>query len=337
MSYLQRMIGVWFCLAILLSWPNGALAAEPLEDARREGEVVFYGNVRQEHITKLNEAFQKKYPFLKVQYLRAGPLAVMNRVMTEARVGSRLVDVINLDVFNSWVLKEAGLLQPYRSKETEAFPEQYRDPTGLVPCCMYVSSNVIGYNTRLVAPHEVPKTYQDLVDPKWKGKIGLKSDDSKWFAPLVWLWGRDRTVNYFRGLMKQQPVLREGISINGQLLAAGEVNIFVNIAGDVVLNLQSAGAPVEIVQAAPSIFRPGNLLLAKSAPHPNAARLYMDYVHSAEGQQLLADLGREVARPGIKMKYPRLQQTANLAPVKPEMAKNYDELLKLYDSILKNG
>ena len=333
----DRIFAASFSLAIFFIWTHCTRAAEPMEEAKKEGEVVFYGNVRQEHITKLNESFQKKYPFIKVQYLRAGPLAVMNRVMTEARVGSRLVDVINLDVFNSWVLKEAGLLQPYKSSETEAFPEQYRDPSGLVPCCMYVSSNVIGYNTKLVAPHEIPKTYNDLLDQKWKGKIGVKSDDSKWFAPLVWIWGRDRAVNYFRGLMKQQPVLREGISINGQLLAAGEVSVFVNIAGDVVLNLQSVGAPVEIVQAAPSIFRPGNLLLAKNAPHPNAARLFMDYVHSAEGQQVLADLGREVARPGIKMKYPRLQQTSNLVPVKPEMAKNDDELLKLYESILKNG
>ena len=168
----DRIFAASFSLAIFFIWTHCTRAAEPMEEARKEGEVVFYGNVRQEHITKLNESFQKKYPFIKVQYLRAGPLAVMNRVMTEARVGSRLVDVINLDVFNSWVLKEAGLLQPYKSRETEAFPEQYRDPSGLVPCCMYVSSNVIGYNTKLVAPHEIPKTYNDLLDQKWKGKIG---------------------------------------------------------------------------------------------------------------------------------------------------------------------
>ncbi len=109
----------------------------------------------------------------------------------------------------------------------------------------------------------------------------------------------------------------------------------VNLFGYQVLDLQARGAAVDIVQAEPTSLRAGHALLAKQAPHPNAAKLFMDYVHSAEGQQVMADLGREVLRPGIKIRYPRLLQGVKLYPVKPEMVKDYDELFKLYLSILK--
>ncbi len=326
---------VVFLYSLLIASVTCARAARIIEEAQKERTVVHYGSTPQDQITKLSEAFQRKYPFLKVQYFRLAPSALLNRVFTEARAGSHSVDVINLDTINASVVKQAGLLQPYRSKETEAFPEQYRDAEGLLPCCMYVLSNVIGYNTRLVSKKEAPKTYQDLLDPKWKGKIGMYTDDSKWFASLVWIWGKEKTVSYFRALMKQQPHLQEGVALLAQLMVAGEVYMVVNLFGYQVLDLQARGAAVDIVQAEPTSLRAGHALLAKQAPHPNAAKLFMDYVHSAEGQQVMADLGREVLRPGIKIRYPRLLQGVKLYPVKPEMVKDYDELFKLYLSILK--
>ena len=330
-----KVVVLLYSLWVLVAWSAWAHADSVIDEAKKERTVVFYGSVPADQITKLNEAFQKKYPFLTVQYVRAGPSALLNRVFTEARAGSHFVDVISLDTFNAWVLKEAGLLQPFKSKETEAFPAEYRDAEGLMPCCMYVVTNVIGYNTKLVSKKEAPKTYHDLLDPKWKGKIGMNTDDSKWFAPLIWIWGKDKAVNYLRTLMKQQLLLRENPALQGQLLAAGELHVVVNLFGYYMLDLQARGAPVDIVQADPTILRPAHLLIAKRAPHLNAAKVFMDFVHSAEGQQVLADLGREVARPGIKIKYPRLLQGVKLYPVKPEMAKDYDELYKLYLSIVK--
>jgi len=331
----RKVVVLLYSLWVLVAWFACARAASVADEAIKERTIVFYGSVPEDQITKLNDAFQKKHPFLTVQYVRAGPSALLNRVFTEARARSHFVDVISLDTFSAWLVKEAGLLQPFKSKETDAFPAQYRDADGLIPCCMYVLTNVIGYNTRLISKNEAPTSYQDLLDPKWKGKMGLNTDDSKWFAPLVRIWGKEKTVNYFQALMRQEPLLRENPALQGQLLAAGDVNVVVNLFGYYVLDLQARGAPVDIVQADPTILRPGHLLLAKQAPHPNAAKLFMDYAHSADGQQVLADLGREVARPGIKMKYPRLLQAVNLYPVKPEMAKDYDQLNKLYLSVLK--
>jgi iron(III) transport system substrate-binding protein len=167
-------------------------AATVLDNAKKEGSVVFYTSVPQEQISKLSDGFQRKYPFIKVDALRAGPSRILSRVMTEDRAGNPMVDVISLDIFNAWVLGERGLLQPHKSEETEAFPEQFRDPQGLMPCCMYVLTNVIAYNTQLVQKKDAPQSYADLLDRKWKGKLSLDNDDAKWFAPLVWIWGKEK-------------------------------------------------------------------------------------------------------------------------------------------------
>ena len=331
---IHKLVILLYSLWVVIASVTWARADTIVEEAQKERTVVLYGSTPQDQITKLSEAFQKKYPFLKVQYFRLAPSPLLNRIFTEARAGNHSVDVINLDTINGSMVKQGGLLQPYKSKETEAFPEQYRDADGLMPCCMYVLSNVIGYNTKLVSKKEAPKTYQDLLDPKWKGKIGMYTDDSKWFASLVWIWGKEKTVSYFRALMKQQPRLQDGVALLAQLMVAGDVDMVVNLFGYQVLDLQERGAAVDIIQAEPTSLRAGHVLLAKHAPHPKAAKLFMDYVHSAEGQQVMADLGREVVRPDIKIRYPRLLQ-GKLYPVKPEMVKDYDELFKLYVSILK--
>jgi iron(III) transport system substrate-binding protein len=310
-------------------------AATILEGAKKEGSVVFYTSVPQEQISRLSEAFQKKYPFVKVEGLRAGPSRLLNRVITEERSGRPLVDVISLDIFNAWVLKERGFLQAHKSEETEAFPEQFRDADGLMPCCMYVLTNVMAYNTRLVAKKDAPQTYADLLDRKWKGKISLDNDDAKWFAPLVWIWGKEKTVSYFQALVKQEPAMVRGHTLQAELLAAGEFPVVVNLFGYQALELQARGAPVDIIQADPVIVRAGHLLLAKRAPHPNAGRLFIDYLLSIEGQQLLARLGRVVARPGVTLRHSRLLQGIKPYTVRPEMLGNFEELSKLYTSMVR--
>jgi len=310
-------------------------AAPILDNAKNEGSVVFYTSVPEEQITRLSDGFKKKYPFLKVEALRAGPSSILNRVTTEDRSGRPMVDVISLDIFNAWMLAERGLLQPHKSEETEAFPEQFRDPQGLMPCCMYVLTNVIAYNTRLVQKKDAPQTYSDLLDRKWRGKLSLDNDDAKWFAPLVWLWGKEKTVKYFQNLIGQEPQMVRGHKLQVQLLAAGEFPVVVNLFGYQALELQAQGAPVEIVQANPVVMRAGHMLLAKRAPHPNVGRLFIDYVLSKEAQQLLANMGREVARPGVTIRFPRLLQGIKPYTAKPDAVGSFEELSKIYTSIVR--
>jgi iron(III) transport system substrate-binding protein len=329
------IIAIYLTLGFLFGSIHPALAAGVEDAAKKEGTVAVYGAGNVEHWQKLNSAFEKKYPYLKVNFFRGNWEKVRNRVMTEGRAGSYLVDVLQIDGINGWVLKEEGYLQSYKSAETEAFPEAFRDPSGMLPCCLDTLTNVIGFNTRLVKKQDAPKSYQDLLDPRWKGKLGMDADEGEWFAGLITVWGKEKTVDYFRSLMKQNPSLRRGHTLLANLNGAGEFPVAVNLFGYRVMEMKEKGETIDLVRADPVMVRPAHMALARRAPHPNAAKLYIDFTLSAEGQQIMASFGRTVVRPGVNLKYPELTEGVKLHPIKPEMAKDYEEISKLYYSIVK--
>ena len=306
-----------------------------LDGAKKEAAVVVYTGSSAGDAAKLIAAFESKYPFVKVNLFRGNNERVLNRILTEGRTGSFFFDVATIDGLNAWVLKEHDYLQPHKSKETQAFPLEFQDPTGMLPCCMTVVANMIAYHTRQVAKKDAPKTYQDLLDPKWKGSLGMDPDEAEWFRALISIWGKEKTVKYFTDLDKQGPSMRRGHTLLANLLAAGEFPVGVNTFGHRILELKGEGAPVDLVYTDPVVVGPRHLLLSKRAPHPNAGRLFIDYTLSEEGQTLLASLSRTVVRPGVKLKQPSLMEGVKVYPIKPEMAKGYEEITKLYYSIVK--
>jgi iron(III) transport system substrate-binding protein len=330
------MIRILLFLSLLLDGVMQPAVAASVEDgARKERTVVVYAAGNIEDWQKLNTAFEKKYSYLKVNLFRGNWEKVRNRITTEGRAGSYLVDVVQIDGINGWILKEEGYLQPFKSAETETFPEAFRDPSGMLPCCVDTLTNVIGFNTRQVDKHDAPKAYQDLLDSRWRDKLGMDADEGEWFAGLITVWGREKTVDYFRSLMKQNPSLRRGHTLLANLTAAGEFPVAVNLFGYRVMEMKEKGEPIDLVKADPVMVRPAHIALSRRAPHPHAARLYIDFVLSTEGQQILASAGRTVVRPGVKLKYPELTEGVKLHPIKPEMAKDYEAISKLYYSIVK--
>ncbi len=326
-------------LLVLISlfsfFENSYAADSTLEGAKKEAEVVLYASINAASMVRFVDAFEKKYPFIKVKTFRGNDEAITNRILTEGRAGSHFVDVVHIDVLNGRSLVEQGYLQPFKSKETAAYPVDLQDPTGFLPCCFYILTYVIGYNTRLVAKNDIPKSFEDLLHPQWKNKLALDPDDAEWFRAMISVWGKDRTVKYLRDLMQLQPTLRRGHTLTAQLMAAGESTAIVNTFGYTVMELQSKGQPVDVVMADPVITGTRNLAFAKWAPHPNAGKLLIDYTLSAEGQSVIASFGTTIARPGVKQKYPRLVEGVKLYPIKPEMGENYDEFAKLWYSIVK--
>jgi iron(III) transport system substrate-binding protein len=264
--------------------------AATVEPLKKESSVVFYSSMTAEHHEALVKAFNRKHSDLKVEGYRSNSIRVLNRVLTEGRAGNHLVDVINVNELNAWVLRDKGLLQAHKSKETEAFPKEFKDPDGLLPCCADVLTSDMAYNTKLVGKNEAPKSYHDLLLPVWKGKIGMENDMAELFAALIAIWGKDKTVNYFKALMAQGPSMRRGRTLLAQLLAMGEFSVALGFYGYRVLELKDEGAPLEIIQADPVVAWPRRLLFAKNAPHPNAGRVFIDYVLSEEGQRLLAHI-----------------------------------------------
>ena len=150
-----------------------AYAADAALDAtKKEAAVVVYTGSSAADAAKLIAAFESKYPFVKVNLFRGNNERVLNKILTEGRTGSYLFDVATIDGLNGWVLKEHDYLQPYKSKETEAFPPEFQDPTGLLPCCMTVVTNMIGYNSNQVAKKDAPKNLSGSARPEMEKQHG---------------------------------------------------------------------------------------------------------------------------------------------------------------------
>ncbi len=296
--------------ALIMSVPQAIAAEEAkspaavLEGARQEGKLVMYGSNQVNEAMPMIRKFEGKYPFIKAEFVRLSALNNLNRIITEEKAGKYVVDVTAIKLSVLIFLKAKGLLAKYDSPEHRFYAPNVRDPEGYWTA-QYISSNVVGYNTRLVKPADVPKDYEGLLNPKWKGNIGLEIDAYEWFTGILEIMGREQGIAYVKKLARQQPSLRSGSSLLGQLLAAGEVAFTVQNVNQLE-SLKKEGAPVEWAKfdfPAPSVLNCVSILA--KAPHPNAARLFYDFLLSKENAEYLssATVNKISARTGVKPAY----------------------------------
>ena len=277
--------------------------ASLIEGAKKEGRLMVYGASSLTEAVPIIKRFEQKYPFIKVDYQQALGETNANRIMTEAKAGRYQADLYTGKLRAVLVLKGQGLLAKYKSPEGKFFREGFLDPEGY-RAAIYLSIFVIGYNTNLVKPQDVPKKYEDLLNPKWKGQIGLNQYEYDWFTGVLEAMDRAKGIAYMEKLSQQQPVLRDNASLSAQLLAAGEFplgSMYVHSAA----RMKIKGAPVDWAKF--DFPAPTNLtsmsLLAK-APHPNAARLFYNHFLSQEVQAMLATMGRIPSRSGVRSDLP---------------------------------
>lgn len=278
-------------------------AAALIEGAKKEGKLMVYGASSLTEAVPIVRKFEQKYPFIKVDYQQALGETNANRIMTEAKAGRYQADVFTGKLRAALVLKGQGLLARYKSPESKFFREGFLDPEGY-RAAIYLSIFVTGYNTKLVRPQDVPKKYEDLLDPKWKGQIGLNRYEYDWFTGVLEAMGRAKGIAYMEKLSEQRPVLRDSASLSAQLLAAGEFplgTMYVHSAA----RMRIKGAPVDWARF--DFPAPTNLtsmsILAK-APHPNAARLFYDHFLSQDVQEMLTTMGRIPSRSGVRSDLP---------------------------------
>jgi iron(III) transport system substrate-binding protein len=320
-------------LALSLIYSVG-WAFPSIEAAKEEREVAFYGVLSADHFSKIRQAFNKKYPFIEVGHFRGNNERILSKALTETRGGVYNVDVFNTDGMTGYFLKEKGLLQPYKTDAADAFPKQFIDPEDSILCCTTVLTNIIGVNTDLVSKDQRPAKYEDLLNPRLRGgNIAVDADEVEWFAAQLELMGRERGLKFFRAIAKQDPIIRRGHTLQTQLLAAGEYPIALNLFGYRVEGMRAKGASIDLIQVEPVVVRGQYLLMAKRAPHPNAAALFIDFILSKEGQQILAATGRTIVRPDVKVKYPRLTQDVKLYLANPKLGKKRKEYDQLWREI----
>jgi len=301
-----------------------------LDGAKKEGALVWYMSASIEDAKAILLAFNKKYPFLKTDFFRAGSARLFNRIMNEVRAGKVLFDLVAVRGLETHQLVKAGLLQPYVSPESAAYPAGFKDSKGYW-VDYFDSYNVIGYNTQLVARDQAPKSWEDLLDPKWKGKIALDEENFSWYGAMTQKWGKEKTQRYMRALAKQDIQLRNGQTLIAQLMAAGEFSVAMVLAHRIE-KMKEQGAPVAWVTTLdPVTVSLHPIGIAAKAPHPNAAKLFVDFILSKDGQQLLLSIERTPARPGIdtKMEARKLK----LFPMPPELGERYEQFQKEFREI----
>jgi iron(III) transport system substrate-binding protein len=322
---------VFFYLAVpFCSMAQDSHALKLIEGAKKEGSLVWYTSASIEDAKAMFLVFNKKYPFIKTDFFRAGSARLFNRILNESRAGKVLFDLIAVRGLETHQLVKAGFLQPYVSPESPAYPAGFKDPKGYW-VDYFDAYNVIGYNTKLVARDQAPKSWEDLLDPKWKGKIALDEENYSWYGAMTQKWGKEKTQRYMRGLAKQDIQLRSGQTLIAQLMAAGEFSVAMVLAHRIE-KMKEQGAPVEWVTTLdPITVSLHPIGVAAKAPHPNAAKLFIDFILSKEGQQLLLSIERTPARPGIdtKMEARKLK----LYPIPPELGERYDQFQKEFREI----
>jgi iron(III) transport system substrate-binding protein len=320
---------VYLSLAVLLFLaPGRAMAAAPLETAgqilarinkltpeqrqktlmekaKSEGEVSFYSSLQAQQIEPFVQVFRKRYPFIKVNPYRVSGNRQVIRIHTELNAGNHLFDVTNGSAEQAFAIKKIGAIDPYHSPQREFFPASDKDKEGFFTS-LYVIPIVLGYNTSLVKRSEAPRTYEDLLHPKWKGNMFLDDEAYEWFAVLLKHFGREKGLQYMRSLAKQDLRMIRGRTAQSQLLAAGERPLAIVLSGHTVLDLKARGAPIDLVILDPYFAQANKLMIARHAPHPHAAALFIDWALSEEGQSMITTFGRVVTRKGVKQRFPEL-------------------------------
>jgi iron(III) transport system substrate-binding protein len=283
-----------FAAAVLSLFASIALAAPPdsawIDRARKEGSVTMYTSMQVVDSRPLTEAFEKKYG-IKVNLWRASGEKVAERVVTESRGGRFDVDVIETDGAQVEILYREKQLAPLKVPSMADVPQEILQPHGYYAPTR-LTLYVMSYNTNLVKPEEVPKTYADLLKPRWAGKLALESDDVPWFASVVKSMGEAQGLAYYRKLAAQKPSMRKGHTLMAELVAAGEIEVAVDTHVQGIARLKEKGAPIDWKPLQPAFGQPSSVGVAARAPHPESARLLAEFILSREGQEIIKSRNR---------------------------------------------
>jgi iron(III) transport system substrate-binding protein len=302
--------------------------------AKKEGEVADYTSTNHQMSGPLIKLFEKKYPFIVVKLARIGGSQIIQRVETEAKTGLHAVDVMGTGELGIVSLIDRGVMAKYISPMRENLRPGFADKEGLWTV-QHATLLFSAYNKKLVKADEVPRSWEDFLDRKWKGKLSLDTEAFEWMEFLLNLMGEQRASRYFEGLSQQDVKFLRGRSLQLQLLAAGEFPITMVSNANLILDLKKAGAPIEPIRISPVLLRPSLLLLAANAPHPHAAMLYLDFLLSKDGQSLLASSGRLPSRRDVQAEYRELQEGLKFFMPDPlESGRNYKKLSVLFEKTL---
>jgi iron(III) transport system substrate-binding protein len=257
------------------------------------------------------EGFNKKYADINIEYFSGRPGDIYTKITTEKSAGQKTADVVMITLPLQLRLQSDGLLETYRTPEAAAYPDIFKDPDGQWTAVILLPM-VQAYNTEKVSAAEIPKTIDDLIDPKWAGRdvihdITLGTTGTEYLATLKEPLGEDAWTSYIEGLANNVEPMRDA-SVSGQMrtVASGERDIGLNVYMHDLLKNKNSGAPVSLlrVEGLPILTSVVPVSLVTGAEHPIAAKLFIDFILSADGQEVVGNTEvRIAARPGVNAEY----------------------------------
>ena len=287
---LKRELLMLFFVILTVVTGVDAQVSDPkiVEAAKKEGgEIEAYVTLRTDTAQFIWKMFEARYPFLRVKQYKADSDKMLQKLATEYRAKKYLVDVLNFGGgFHTQVLIEHGIAGAYLSPETKNFAPAFKEKSGLWTT-LYYNPLTIVYNTKLLAPNERPKEWFDLLHPRFKGRLAIEQEQVTWYAGMLKRFGVDKGKQFMQGLAKQDP-RPEQSSRGNALLAAGEFAAYIG-RGHVAEMFKKKGAPVDwIKNPDPLVVQPATVQIAKHPPHPNSAKLLIDFLLSEQVAELLA-------------------------------------------------
>ncbi len=281
-----------------------------IEAAKKEGKLVFYTAMDLIFAQRLGKSFEERFPGISARVERNGAERIFTRIGQEYSSNIHAVDVVNTsDQAHCIIWQQNGWLAPYLPEEVVKYYDKgYYDPDGL-----HVTTRVLvspfGYNTNLVKKDDAPKSFADLLDPKWAGKM-VKAHPaySGTIMNATFQIARDLGWDYLEKLAKQRVMQVQSATDTPKKIALGERAVMIDGAGYLVIRYKEEGQPVDVIypeEGTPVATSPSAVF--KAAPNPNAARLFQNWMHSREGQQILIDYARQysphaqaVEKPGVR-------------------------------------
>jgi len=341
MSPIRQLLAAALCLAAL------PLAAQSLNDyagpdrmdkvvaaARKEGTLTLYTTIAEKDLPAIVKPFEDKYG-VKVVVWRAGTDKVLQRAVQEARAGRNEVDAVHFGSPEMEALARERVLAPVTS------PVHKDLLAGSVPSHRQWAATILSvwvqaYNTGLVKKSELPKTYQDLLDPKWKGKLGIEGKDDDWFATVVHqLGGEEKGIAYFRKLVETNGIsVRKGHTLLNNMVISGEVPLALTVYNYMPQQAKAKGAPIDWFAIEPAIARSNAIGVSAKAKHPAAALLFYEYLLGPDGQKALTSI--DYVPTNTKVESP-VKGLKILATDPVRSLDEADKWSKLFDEVIAKG
>lgn len=298
--------------------------------AKKEGKLVIYASATAPQLQMYFTAFNKRYPFIKTEFFRTGKQKLVSKILLEEQAKQRIADVVHTSVIEINILKKRGALSKYVPMESASYPAQYKDPEGFWTSA-YASGTLLGFNSRQVKRAEAPKVYEDLLNPRWKNGLAMDTNKIEWFAMLLKIKGR----LFMEKLAAQSPSLRDGNTLVLQLLAAGEYPVATGVYEYSVEDLKTRGAPVDWIGLEPVITYTVAVSLPSQPPRPFAAKLFIEWLLSKEGQEVVNQYGRVPIRDDVESRYGKILKQHKLLMTDVDLGQREVEINETFRKLFR--